>query len=419
MIKVLWIDDQEFEQLENIAEDYDVDLIHVYSWLEAEKKLKGSQFDEWDAIIFDCYCTMVPGGNEDEHFLRKAFSRFHKICGENRIIPWYIFSQGTGDRFENIIDNQLEEDRLEWDSEWEKVYYSKTTDYKQLLANINAMAPKRHNYDVRHRYIDFFNAVENTERYGNIKEMIFPVLKAIHYPNDSDSFNAVDYYNKLRKVVEQIFYSCNRMGFLPKEFIPEGHGVNLCWSNNYLSGKIAKDLFMRFGNVGEMFFPPVIADAIDKILNIANINSHSANLRDDENLRIKEYFSNIAGDYVVYGMAMSIVSIILWYEEYLESGHKDVEKNKKTCQTILDTGIIENHNGIYHVGEICVSSKDIQSHLGNSVRLKSIIWNTSTKTNKKYPYFSNSYELLEEVSNGSKTQGTNQKENNLVQENNT
>lgn len=414
MIKVLWIDDQEFDQLENIANDYGVDLTHVYSWLEAEKKIKGSQFDEWDAIIFDCYCPMYPKGNEDPHFLRKAFSKFYRICGVNRIIPWYIFSQGNGDSFENIIDNQLEEDRLEWDSDWEKVYYSKTTDYKQLLANIKAMAPKRHNYDVRHRYVDFFHAVENVDRYGNIKEIIFPVLKTIHYPNDSDRFDAVNFYNLIRKVIEQLFYSCNRMGFLPDDLISETQGVNLCWSYNYLAGKIAGNLFLRFGNTGESFFPPVIAEAIDRILTIANINSHSADLTIKDNLQVKEYFSNIAGDYIIYGMAMSIISVILWYEEYLESGHKDVEENKKICQIISDTGIIENHNGIYHVGEICVSFKDVQNYLGNKVRLKSIICNTNTKTNKKYPYFSNSYELLEVNSNGSKSQGTNQTENDLV-----
>lgn len=435
MIKVLWIDDQEFEQLENIAEDQDVDLTHVYSWREAERKIKGSHFDEWDAIIFDCYCTMEPGGNEDEFFLKKAFKEFYQICGVNRIIPWYILSQGNGDRFENIISNQLAEDRLEWDGDWEKVYYSKTTDYKQLLANIKAMAPKRHNYDVRHRYMDFFNAVKNVDRYGNIEELIFPILKVIHYPKDVDTFNAVDYYNKIRKVVEQLFYSCNRLGILPDELITENR-VNLSWSSHYLSGNIPGNLNIRYGEAGESFFPPAISNSIKNILKVANINSHSADLTSSENVMVEEYFSGITAEYIIIGLAMNVISVILWFEEYLNSGHLSIEENKKKCVRIvcdeskdslqecdsvsLDSDsppniadyegkeflVERDERDNYHCGKCRISYKVAPQYLGKKVVLYDVVENT-TLNKDLYPYFAR-FKVKEVLKNGSKNEGTNQ-----------
>lgn len=58
-IKVLWIDDQNFEQLENNAAAQGIDITHVFSWADAVPLLQGWKFDEWSAIIFDCYCACI------------------------------------------------------------------------------------------------------------------------------------------------------------------------------------------------------------------------------------------------------------------------------------------------------------------------------------------------------------------------
>ena len=104
LIKVLWVDDQDYKEIENQAYDKGIDITHVHSWIEAEPLLQGFRFDDWSAIILDCYCCMYPEGPEDHKFLQKALERLSQFRN-GRILPWYILSRGTDDDFFSIIDN--------------------------------------------------------------------------------------------------------------------------------------------------------------------------------------------------------------------------------------------------------------------------------------------------------------------------
>lgn len=183
-IKVLWIDDQEFDHLETLAERKGIDLTHVYSWEEAEPYLTDWHYDQWSAIIFDCFCSFERGGIEDKKFLRKAFRELDKISG-TRFIPWYVLSAGSGERFDNIIDNQLTEERELWDKEWKKIYYSKDTDTNDLLTNIVTMAQNLYNYKIRCNYSGrYFHTALHHHVDGDVKSL----LKYLGYQNSESLF---------------------------------------------------------------------------------------------------------------------------------------------------------------------------------------------------------------------------------------
>lgn len=401
-IKVLWVDDQDFEQIENIAASpkFEIDITHVYSWEEAIPYLKGVRFEDWSAIILDCYCCMYPNGNPDNKFLRKALNHLG-ILAEGRLLPWYILSQGTGDGFLSIIDNQLTEERELWDNNWEKVYYSKTSgDYLKLLENIKSMAPQLPNYKVRHRFKEVFSMIGIEELFSSqLPDIMFPVLKALYYPESINSLSLVGYYNQLRKAVECLFRSCHKMGLLPDEFIDPKTGVNLSLSSHYLAGNHAiwQEGYYKFGEKDEHVFPEAIAKVVKDILYIANTESHTVDLSDDEKKQIEEYLSDPnSGQYVIYSMAMGLCSVFVWYKQYLLE-HLDPQKNKEKCKFISNKNnslansnyegqemIVEvDENNNVHCGE-CQLHDSAARFNGCVVN----IFNVKNNTRKNgYPYY--------------------------------
>lgn len=333
-IKVLWVDDQNFDQIENIAEHYGIDITHVYSWEEAKPYLQGFRFDDWTAIILDCYCKMYPNGPDDRKFLRKVFDQLSSLS-EGRLLPWYVLSGGTDQGFLSIIDNQLSEDRVMWDGDWKKIYYSKLSgDYKELLKNIQSMAPHLPNYKVRHRFKEVFSMIEIEELFSpQLADIMFPVLKVLYYPTTIDSVSLISYYNQLRKAVECLFRSCHNMGLLPDEFVETKHGVNLSLSSHYLAGNRAscQNGYYRYGEEGDRVFPEAIAKIIKDILSIANTQSHTVDLNDEEKKQISEYLSDYnSGQYVIFSMAMGLCSVFVWYKQFLLM-HLSPQENKSKC----------------------------------------------------------------------------------------
>ena len=402
-IKVLWVDDQDFEQIENIADKYDIDITHVYSWEEAIPYLKGIRFDDWSAIILDCYCCMYPNGPEDKKFLRKVFNHLTTLS-EGRLLPWYILSQGTGDGFLSIIDNQLTEERELWDGNWEKIYYSKTSpkDYLELLKNIHTMAPELPNYKVRHRFKDVFSMIGIEELFSSqLPDIMFPVLKALYYPGSINSLSLVGYYNQLRKAVECLFRSCHKMGLLPDVFIDPKSGVNLSLSSHYLAGNHAnwhdERNYYRYGEENERVFSEAIAKVIKDILYIANIESHTVDLSNEEKKQIEEYLSDpSSGKYVIYSMALGLCSVFVWYKAYLLE-HLDPQKNKEKCKFISNnnnTLVNPNYEGQEMIVEVDeynnVHCGECQLH-DSAARYKGCvvrIYNVKNNTQKNgYPYY--------------------------------
>lgn len=420
-IKVLWVDDQNFEQIENIADRYGIDITHVYSWEEAKSYLQGFRFDDWSAIILDCYCTMYPNGLPDKKFLRKVFDQL-SIISEGRLLPWYVLSAGTDQGFLSIIDNQLSEDREIWDGNWKKVYYSKLSgDYKELLKNIQTMAPQLPNYKVRHRFIDVFSVIETEGRFSpQLGDIMLPVLKVLYYPQYINSVSLTNYYNQLRKAVECLFRSCHKMGLLPDEFIDEKHGVNLSLSSHYLAGNqaIIHNGYYKYGTENERVFPDAVAKIIKDILFIANTQSHTVDLNNEEKKHIEEYFTDYnSGQYVIFSMVMGLCSVFIWYNQFLLS-HSNIEENKLKCvfclkdsqQTINDIrqgdadiinfksfesmedyegvemAIEVDENEIAHCGDCVLRSTKAKYMKGVKVRLFSIMSNNFEDSKDNYPY---------------------------------
>lgn len=402
-IKVLWVDDQDFEEIENQAYDKGIDITHVHSWIEAEPFLQGFRFDDWSAIILDCYCCMYPNGQEDRKFLQKALERLTQLRN-GRILPWYVLSRGTDQDFLSIIDNQLSEERNLWDSDWDKVYYSKKTeDYSILFDRILKMSLHLPNYKVRYRFKEVFDLIGIEELFSKqVEDIMFPVLKSLLCPEEKNNFTPLFYYNQLRQAVECFFRSCNDRGLLPDALIKTKTGVNLSLSSHYLSGHNADmpdGSIVRYGNKGESVFPASISKVVWDILTLANIQSHTVDLTDKEKKQVEEYLSDTTtGQYVIYSMAMGLCSVFVWYKTYLLDGHLDPVKNREKCVCLQNNkqnlddqveyeGIVEtDEDGIIHCGIYLIQTK-LSFLMGKTIKVTKSDNNINELTNQKYSRF--------------------------------
>lgn len=207
--KVLWVDDKPFDALENEAEDWNINITRVSCWAEAQPLLE-QRFNEWDALILDCYCSIESGGKPDDHFLTNVFARLNTIQGKmGHIIPWFVLSQGNKERFDWLIDAVLVDDRRIWDPDWEQGYYSKTgfsskyrkPDYQVMLDNIVKAVQATDAIIVRKKHEKAFLAAKFIgEKDVESDLQNFLVLDYRDILNDTEN-----YYNWVRYIMECIF----------------------------------------------------------------------------------------------------------------------------------------------------------------------------------------------------------------------
>lgn len=302
---VLWVDDQKFQDIEDLAiEEYNIQLQRVDSWEEAETFLK-KNYDMWSAIILDCYCKKTKDGAEDEKFLKHALHRLDKISGDKRLLPWYVLSAGNRDSFENIIDQQLSEDRLEWDREWEKVYYSKTykdpmtgkRDIRCMLENISRVAANSERNKLRILYADALSVFPEKE------SELLSILDNLN-PDKSTKANCL---NDIRKMMEYIMERIDESGLL----LVERNGTNLNKCSKFLGQSALKEI------IG-----PHVQRAIHSIVEITNTGSH--------NTLLSKSIQEGRAPYVLRSTIFELLVVVYWCKN-LPSG----EEHDATQKTLL------------------------------------------------------------------------------------
>lgn len=299
LYKILWVDDQEFQDIEDMAsEDFNMELVRVGSWEEAEPLLS-KDFDKWSAIILDCYCKRTKNGLEDEKFLKHALHRLDKIAGDNRVLPWYVLSAGNRADFSMIIDQQLSEERLEWDADWEQIYYSKTSknrmtgkrDIQCLLENILKVASSKEENVLRLQYasvIDTFPDKENE---------LLTILKCL---SSGESAN-INCYKQIRDLMEYIMDRIEETGIL----LAQRTSTNLAECSKALGQPWMQD-----------FVPIPIQRSLHSLVAICNLMAHDT--PEANAFKDGEY------PYLLRGNIFELLSIIYWFKNLSAIDNKRV-----------------------------------------------------------------------------------------------
>jgi hypothetical protein len=413
LIQVLWVEDDPIvtKTYRIKAELFGLQLESKPCWDDAKNALE-NEFDRWSAIILDAKCKYHRDSADNAiEFLREALDDISTICEKRgRIIPWYVLTGGS----ETEVSDSINDKRLKWDSDWtetqHKKYYSKNIDNTALFARIKTHAQKSYRLQIQEMYRDIYNHLSlfNTD----VCENILRIIEASHFPNAHSDFVPKLYYNPLRQDLEQIFRSLGDVGIIPDVFFHDGI-VNLNQCFMFVIGKPAEKLGYKHKAGG--ITPRHIQDMMSLIINLGNANSHSfesshpTELSDNEIQKYDNHLKSIGANskLLIFSIALQFCEILQWMNGYI-SKHPNKEENLKNWVPLdkfeniqpdidEDIGIVEIHNGIYHIGEKYLVSRKVIEQRGWLDKKVRIIAKDINKTPSaaQYPFFAYKIEPIE------------------------
>lgn len=338
--QVIWVEDDPvvIEQYPLKAENFDLQLVAYPCWDDAKAALE-NDFDRWSAIILDAKCKYHRDSEDNAVvFLREALKDIAIICGKRgRIIPWYILT--GGDTTE--VSDSINDERMKWDFDWNKKYYSKNTDNDMLYRRIRNHARISPRLQIQQMYYkDVFDAIKELDLNDNVEFFLEDLLSEIHFPElDNKDYN--DKYKKVRQIVEYLFRSMMQKGLLPPQC-----KINLTSSNRILSGQ---NIMEGKGNdavviveVEKAVLPKIIQDNIIHMIHTAGSDVHSEEGADTNSKHITEYLKDVGNtSYLLKSYALQLCDVILWYKNYIDK-HNDEEINALNW-TIKDTAKFKKH----------------------------------------------------------------------------
>ena len=427
-INVLWIEDQSESDLcrpfKLQASLRGINLIAEEDW-ESGRKYLESHKDSISAIVLDCYCKLHKEDQENEQFLANAISEIESFTEKyQKLYPWFVLSAGSRESFASIIRYSLTNKREKWDKEWKKIYYSKLNeddDIKHLIENVIRVSLLDKDYQIREKYSNVVSILDSELFDKGASGILIKILKSLHFPEEESKFDALLHYNQLRQFIEKIFRACYNQGLLPDECIKEGE-VNLWESYNYISGNALKYSPIRFGNDGESLLPQHYARTISQILFISNEMSHSeyVDLTNDDKDKVRMYLEQTGATYYLYGYALQLCDIVLWFDKYCKQ-HDFKENRKKITllsnksqeanRVIADSRTLEELINAYK-GKTFLVQKDCDGNVicgekcilqpthsklankGSQIVVLEVVPNTIKSSKEKYPLFCGKFELV-------------------------
>ena len=392
---VIWIDDK-WEEMDAFMEECKViHQIHLHPFETQEAGM--DEFDKnpkkWDAIILDARLEKDGVGVEG---LRKAVTHINQMAPSKKV-PYFI-STGQPDLMSNETFKQSFGN-----------YYIKERDDAKLIADIKKTANESTRFMVKSYYCDAIEQLRLLNDWGC--EKILDILEAQHFPENT--IDPLLYYNPMRQILESVFRAANTVGLIPDEFIgKEKNDVNLNQCVQYLSGRNADWLGLRYGGAKDYIVPSHIKDIMFLVLNLGNINSRSTTFNDDELNKLGKYFEdNVCNSqYTIYSLALQVCEIVLFMNKYI-SRNSNRRENLKMCKTF---GVIERIDGNDSIcvikskrtnreSNICLSYKYAKSKglIGKKVIVLEEETNNNPETKELYPFFAVRIQSLE-LENGSK-----------------
>lgn len=398
---VIWIDDEwdtrgaSFIQTCKLRHQI---LISAYKTRKEGITALENNLKHWDAVILDAK-AYNNSENEvaDVDGLYAAKDRLIELR-QQRYIPFFVLT-----RQPDLIDDKMFEKSV-------GKFYKKDLDgQNKLIEDLKEEVSKSTRFQIK----TFYH--EAIEQLSDISietcEDIIDILLAMHHPELP--FTPKLHFNPLRQALECVFRAANKVGVIPDLFfVDDKVNINQCFM--YLIGNDAKNVGVR---CNERIVPYHIQNMMSLIVNLGNANSHSklseSEIETAENKIIKDGMSS---KYLVFSMALQLCEIAFWMNRYILE-HPDKDENLKKCisleidekaekKELLDDseliGLLEEHEGICHMGTKFSVLLKHKEWLGKKIRVINYVDNTSIKT-KQFPYFvrEQDFELIEEPVNGS------------------
>lgn len=395
---VIWIDDEwdtrgkPFIQLCKVKHQ-----IHITPFKTREDGMALLLKDErpWDAVILDAKAYNKTE-NETPN-LTGLYEAIKQIEGlkMKKSIPYFVLTRQPdlldNDTFRELIGDFYKKGEAEIEEGIVKV-----KGQEHLIEDLKARVDGYSRYRVKELYKDTVDVLNQVN--PKACENILDIMEVMHFPAANPKFNYDESFNSLRKILESFYKKANEYQIIPDECVDliEGN-VNINQCVQYLSGRNADVVGIRYGSNNDKIVPKHIKDLMFSVQSLTNYLSH-------------EYVNNNVATKpkdILFSLALQICEIILWLNNYIES-HKNIDANRTMCKTI---GVVESikdnpsiclirSKRVGHETSICLSTT-AKGLVGKKVVVIKEAINTNPKTQELYPYFVTKLQSLEKE-NGSK-----------------
>lgn len=384
MYNILWIDDEHdspmLSALQNTAIDNDVKLYGFRSLAGIDELEQNYSF--YDGILLDAKFYEKEDDqldSEDTEHIHRAKERILALQKKFKIFVL------TGEK--EAFDNQT------FCKAFKNVYQKGTEEtLENLFPDMIAAAIEQVDTQIRSDYGTFFKYFI-PEKYGMDSYVsIMEILKLVK--SGTTVSNDLDYYTRLRAIVEICYRNLNHVGILHDDCIPGGK-VNLYESLKFISGADTKYITAK---CTKRHVPVLIEDCFRRITNTVGAVAHTSD--GDENKRnIEDLRKYVKSPYYLYSLTYSLMDAVIWTETYIRQ-NPDLEANRSYWQTIDSTtpvqrvsigGLIEQ-DGLnnYHCEGVLLNYNYVKNNnfnVGDEIEILAIDQNSNSRNNDCYKTF--------------------------------
>ncbi len=300
--KVLWIDDQPTETLQDLAGEFELD-IHVETCYNNGIKWLSKNLEICMAVILDVKCKITDDPTEvaSRNAFREKWLDVVELCTQKKQIPWFVYTAGD---YEGIEALQVMIPSRQ--------FYRKPIDMGDLIKNISqaidlsdmAMAVKK--------YGDVLNFYYNQP---NQEEIIKPLFRAIKIVEDNDITNT-SAFNDMRKILGWATAYMRDHGLLPENLTRISSAYYYLNAISYRAKKIVPD-YIRL--------------SFETCADVCNKGSHGemeGSTDETNNLIVDKVVTRGFAPYLIRSTFYELMNILIWCKKLptTEDGIEDLRK---------------------------------------------------------------------------------------------
>ncbi|MEA5099397.1 MAG: hypothetical protein VB011_02625 [Bacteroidales bacterium] len=311
---ILWIDDeyQRQDALIRSARDNNIKLIPFKS-LDGGISELTKNYPYFDGILLDAKFFENEDDvaeSEDIEFSFRAKERIEQLPKKFEIFVLTGQAEAFEDKtykkvFKNVFKKGIDEDE------------------DALFEAIIKAADNQIDTQIRHKYQRVFDVC--TEKY--IGELAGKDL--LNLLKDNGELDSENYFNSIRKVIEDLIKAFYKFNLLPKDFIYPS--ISLNESSKFLTGKNTNDeLFKEKGyqhNI-ETHLPKQISNSLRNILSITQAGSHRSEI--DQHVKL------LNTPYLLQSILFQLLDILIWFKIYIDGKPKTENWIKIDSSTEID-----------------------------------------------------------------------------------
>ena len=284
--KVLWIDDQPTETLQDLAGEFELD-IHVETCYNNGIKWLSKNLELCMAVILDVKCKITDNPTEvaSRNAFREKWLDVVELCTQKKQIPWFVYTAGD---YEGMEALQVMIPTRQ--------FYRKPMDLGDLIKNISQAIELSDMATAVKQYGDVLNFYYNQP---NQEEILKPLFRVIKIVEDNDNTNT-SAFNDMRKVLGWATAYMRDHGILPENLTRISSAYYYLKAINYRATRIV---------------PAYISHCFETCADVCNKGSHGemeGSTDETNNLIVDKVVSRGYAPYLIRSTFYELMNILLW-----------------------------------------------------------------------------------------------------------